>query len=142
MADIVVSDTISDFSRPSENLGQPVHKLKQTFCFEKDTTYEVSNKNRTSWVRPKPFLICNESERGEAIGGELPILLEFMKKDVIVIKGVADYGDGNEEWQFTAAKAALYYAELQLLNANLQKLFQGEQDSTFHLLLTHHAIRV
>ena len=34
---------------------------------------------------------------------------------MIIIKGVADYGDDSKEiWQFTAAKAAVCYAKYQL----------------------------
>ena len=41
---------------------------------------------------------------------------EFPKVHAIIIKGVADYGDGTKDkrWQLTAAMAAVHYAHFQL----------------------------
>ena len=64
----------------------------------------------------------------EAIGGEMEgyVLLQIQGRnasqnpprqlDVVVIKGVADYGDGKKlkDWQFTAAMAAVGYAHYKL----------------------------
>ena len=60
-----------------------------------------------------------------AVGGEMEgwvlykeVIEEHPNLEVIVIKGVADYGDGkkNKKWQFTAAKAAVDYTHHKLLN--------------------------
>ena len=60
-----------------------------------------------------------------AAGGEMEgwvlykdIMEEHPNLGVIVIKGVADYGDGkkNKKWQFTAAKAAVAYTHYKLLH--------------------------
>ncbi len=66
----------------------------------------------------------------EAIGGEMEggELLKFINKNnnikgIIIIKGVADYGDEkkSDQWQFMAAMAAFKYAESKLSNeTNLQ----------------------
>lgn len=67
----------------------------------------------------------------EAIGGEMEgwVLVSIERKlrnknpprniGVIIIKGLADYGDGTKgtQWQFTAAKAAVDYTAFQLEDA-------------------------
>ena len=47
--------------------------------------------------------------------------IEYTPEQVnsIIIKGIADFGDGNKDksWQFTAAKAAVDYAYCKLKRA-------------------------
>ena len=63
---------------------------------------------------------CPFAEGGEMEGWILykDIMEKHPNLEVIVIKGVADYGDGkkNKEWQFTAAKAAVDYTRYKLLH--------------------------
>ena len=82
-----------------------------------------------------PVLMNNKSERDKfhaavptAIGGEMEggVLMKLEKqcptiKGVIIIKGVADYGDGtkDKEWQFTTAMAAVQYTETKLRSFNI-----------------------
>ncbi len=74
-------------------------------------------------VNDKDFRNALHGAKMEAIGGEMEggELLKLMKKvkslhGVIVIKGVADYGDGekNKDWQYTAALAAVTFTEKRL----------------------------
>ena len=72
----------------------------------------------------------------EVIGGEIEgcELLKVMKsqsnkvKGIIIIKGVADYGDGtkSKEWQFTAAMAAFDFTET-MIRAKNPPLFSYKQ---------------
>ena len=75
-------------------------------------------------IRDKFNAVIPEVIGGDMEGGEL---LKFQQQQkvpcgVIVIKGVADYGDGTKEklWQFTAAMAAFAYAHAKL------RLWQGK----------------
>ena len=107
------------------------------------TTEFVCNKGQpqrkptinTGLILSGPWL-CNDAifkekvfhHASDAIGGEMEgwVLMSVAKKfneepphrniGMIIIKGVADYGDGtkNKIWQFTAAKAAVCYAKYQL----------------------------
>ena len=95
-------------------------------------SFTCADDDRTSVVHigcivSAPTLVRDEKLRGQlmkhtpyAIGGEMEgwVLLELKKElkrehnrdiDIIVIKGVADYGDLSkaDEWQWTAAKAAM-----------------------------------
>lgn len=62
---------------------------------------------------------CPFADGGEMEGWVLykEVMEEHPNLEVIVIKGVADYGDGkkNKKWQFTAAKAAVDYTHYKLL---------------------------
>lgn len=75
--------------------------------------------------------MCDAFARGndKAIGGEMEggQLMKFVKKrkieGIIIIKGVADYGNedkaSGKKWQFTAASAALHYTDLKLRNVSV-----------------------
>ena len=113
-----------------------VNTLTLTFC--KDLTFEedfvVSDSGRFSSAHvgnyvSYPAYMDNKEMRDkfcaavpEAIGGDMEggELLRFQQKrkieGIIIIKGVAGYADGygGSEWQFTAALAALKYAESKL----------------------------
>ena len=119
------------------NLQKIFCKQTQSFVVMKDFT---CTKDREPQIIPgaivsMPWLVDDEETKRkilensrEAIGGEMEgfILLQIQKKyanqnpprqlDVVVIKGVADYGDGTKlkEWQFTAAMAAVGYAHHKL----------------------------
>lgn len=140
--------------RPSSTSTVEVDKdLSAAFSFM-PTTWEsfICNKEiDTSKQRPAkvhcgsivsyPNLFADKISRDallenfrEAIGGEmegvevLKIKQEYRGKrfGVIIIKGVADFGDSNKadgkKWQYTAAKSAASYAEHKLLRTE-GKLF-------------------
>lgn len=103
------------------------------------TQGRVSKVTAGTLISP-PILMSNEEFRDEfhdardmAIGGEMEggQLMKFVSKQkrrnkdnhlrgIIMIKGVADYGDEDKalgkQWQFTAAMAALHYIEQKLGN--------------------------
>ena len=127
-----------------ENRGETkdVHELLlRTFCkniddFHKKFPVSKSPKDRYAKVYSgllicTPLLIANKEIKKmikesvpAAIGGEMEggVLSTFIgKKEVpgiIIIKGVADFGDDQKsegkKWQFTAAMAAFKYAHLKL----------------------------
>ena len=76
----------------------------------------------------------------EVIGGEMEgcELLKVMNsshnkvKGIIIIKGVADYGDGtkSKEWQFTAAMAAFHFTET-IITAKNPLLFSYKEQYIF-----------
>ena len=148
LGDVLVSTQISDLKyRPDgtiENRGETRNVadfLSDVFC--KRCTFSPPFKvtdTRDSKVYAgtflsHPVLMNNKSERDKfhaaaptAIGGEMEggVLMKLEKqertiKGVIIIKGVADYGDGtkNKEWQFTTAMAAFQYTETKLKSVNI-----------------------
>lgn len=84
-----------------------------------------------------PILMNNEQMRNkfqkirnDVIAGEMEggIVLEYVRRrnnvnEIIIIKAVADYGDGRKDkkWEFTAAMAAVHYA-----HSKLKNLHKGE----------------
>ncbi len=145
LADVLVSKKISNFANCKfdgdkiEDRGETidvVHELSKIFCINtKCKAYIVSTSERASKIHCGT--ICSysalfnstemrdkfgEQVRTKPVGGEMEgsVLLEFQQdkkfNGAIIIKGVADYGDGNKakDWQFTAAMAALHYAEAKL----------------------------
>lgn len=146
LGDVLVSEKISDLTNLKfgpegeiENRGQivdVVQNLKTFFCITVVHGSEVkASETRNSRVYTgtfisHPFHVNNKQMRDKihaaiptAIGGEMEggKLLRFVSnrkiKGVIVIKGVADYGDGKttDEWQFTAAMSALHFVKSKLL---------------------------
>lgn len=145
LGDVLVSEKISDLANLKfgamgkiENHGQIVdvaHELKRIFCItvEHDSDVKVS-KTRNSKVDKGTFIshpiqmnsrqMCDAIHAAvpTAVGGEMEggKLLNFVRKrkvkGVIIIKGVADYGDGLKikEWQFTATMSALHYVKAKL----------------------------
>ena len=142
LGDVLVSDQIQELVNPKfhnaeiqDRKGKKLDvegHLYHTFCTDlrSNPGLEVSD-GRQSEVHVGTILsysaLINWKElRDElhhitkfAIGGEMEggELLRFIGKGkiegVIVIKGVADYGDGEKkkDWQFTAASAAFNYTE-------------------------------
>ncbi len=126
-----------------------VNELKLVFC--KDRTFKedfiVSKNGRISRAYSGRYAsysthLSNKEMRDkfraavpEAIGGDMEggELLRFQKNQeiegIIVIKGVAGYADGcrGEEWEFTAAYAALKYAQSKLYYYQCQeRVITGE----------------
>ena len=136
--------TTPRFGTENENRGTitAVHEsLGHIFCMNKDVFYKkflVSESPEECYSKVYPgllisasMLIADKNTREKikesvptAIGGEMEggELLTFIgKKEVsgiIIIKGVADFGDDQKsegkKWQFTAAMAAFKYAHLKL----------------------------
>ena len=124
--------------RVKPNLQKIFCKQTQTFLEKKKFTCTKEGREpkiipgtivSMSWlVDDKPTKMKILKNSLEAIGGEMEgfVLLQIQEKyanqnpprqlDVVVIKGVADYGDGtkHKEWQFTAAMAAVGYAHHKL----------------------------
>ncbi len=118
--------------------GQTVnvdHELNALFCMnlEQDPQFNVTQDRHSnvyagnmvsypalvdnSIIRDKIYAAIPGVYGGEMEGGELLKLQQDGKiKGVIVIKGVSDYADGSktQDWQFTAASAALHYIESKL----------------------------
>lgn len=144
LGDVLVSEGICNLSDMKDDSDgeikdcgdiQPINDvLKKIFCttVEHDTEVKASD-TRNSKVHKgilisQPYLIQHLKDRDRlyhtvptAIGGEMEggMVMKFKSEPdmkVVIIKGVADYGDGNEtkEWQFTAAMASLQYAESKL----------------------------
>ncbi len=145
LGDVLVSDQIQELVNPKfhnaeiqDRKGKKLDvegHLYHTFCTDlrSNPGLEVSD-GRQSEVHVGTILsysaLINWKElRDElhhitkfAIGGEMEggELLRFIGKGkiegVIVIKGVADYGDGEKKkgWQFTAASAAFNYTEYKI----------------------------
>ncbi len=146
LGDVLISNKINDFENfkytadgEIEDRGQAIDiipPLLKIFC--KNTKYHealmVATGERYFKAFPGP-LVCSPQlvinlevrERRKkavptAIGGEMEggELMKFIGKGnikgIIIIKGVAGYGDGREskKWQFTAAMAAFTYAESKL----------------------------
>ncbi len=110
--------------------------LKNIFCENTVQDFEVSNNGRLSNVHSGKFIsfpafvdseiMCKKFQAAVSgvIGGEKEgaTLVQFQRqgmiKGVILIKGVVDYGEGdrlkNEEWYFTASKAAVNYIKSKL----------------------------
>ena len=110
--------------------------LKNIFC--KDSTgwhFECSKSGREAKVivgqlASGPFLLDDAAVKQKiweqfkfAIGGEMEgwvlythIMRDYPDLEVMIIKGVADYGDGEKDgrWQLTAAIAAANYTHFQL----------------------------
>ncbi len=146
--DVLISNQINDFENfktradgEFENRGQAINiidQLLKIFCNNKDdheALLVASERNFKAFPGTlvcSPQLVDNLKLRKRikravltAIGGEMEggELRKFIKeknkiKGIIIIKGVADYGDGKKEkeWQFTAAMAAFKYAESKLSN--------------------------
>ena len=141
--DVLVANRISSFEtqkkRGSDILprGERIdisQDLRKIFCQQTiywDDTFEVS-RNRSSKAYCGLFIsmstLLSSSEEGkklkhaerEAIGGEMEgFKLMKMKRsnglpmEVIVIKGVVDYGDESKDkvWQFTTAMAAFNFVK-------------------------------
>ena len=119
---------------PREQIGTNVRRVfknpakdwsdRERFTCSKDNRKSVAH---VGCIISTPILVSDETLRDKlrkyspnAIGGEMEgwVLLEvkntlkhLLQRDieVIIIKGVADYGDINkeDEWQWTAAKAAI-----------------------------------
>ena len=151
LGDVLVSKQISDLKNfkyradgTIENRGETKNVadfLSDVFC--KRCTFSQPFKvtdTRDSKVYggtflSRPVLMDNKSERDKfhaavptAIGGEMEggVLMKLEKQQptinrVIIIKGVADYGDGtkDKEWQFTTAMAAFQYTETKLRSVNI-----------------------
>ncbi len=145
LGDVLISNKINDFENfkyradgEIEDRGQAINiidPLLRIFCQNTDNhdslnvTSERSFKAFPGTLVCSPQLVNNLQERERrkkavptAIGGEMEggELLKFIRKGnikgIIIIKGVADYGDGrkSKEWQFMAAMAAFKYAESKL----------------------------
>ena len=140
--DVLVSKRVVDINLDFKNdVCQEVDTIKtlqSVFC--SDLTfgehYSVTTFNRKSnvdtgtFVISDPFYINNQKFQDQfqairdLIGFELEgrELLQFQKEGkisgFILIKGIADYADNdttnNEEWQFSAAMAAVHYAKNKL----------------------------
>lgn len=150
LGDVLVSDKISNLANLEfgmdgkiRNHGEIVrvfHELRRIFCLTVEHESEIKvSATRSSRVYKGTFIsysvqVNNEQVRDRihsavntAIGGEMEggQLLKFVDRGqvrgVIIVKGVANYGDGNEskEWQFTAATAALHYTKSKLPLARL-----------------------
>ena len=119
---------------PREPIGPNVSRVfknpAKDWSDRKCFTCSTDNRKSLAYVGciiSTPILVCDETLRDKlrkytpnAIGGEMEgwVLLEvrstlkhLFQKDieVIIIKGVADYGDSKkgDKWQWTAAKAAI-----------------------------------
>ncbi len=142
LGDVLVSNRIQELVNPKFENGEiqdryphvrPMEShLRHIFCedLRSNPEFEVSAGRQSvvhvgtilsysaliNWkeLREKLRDISKYFIGGEMEGGEL---LRFTRngkiKDVIIIKGVADYGDGEKKknWQFTAASAAFNYTE-------------------------------
>ena len=141
--DVLVANRISSFEThkkcgsdivPRGNRIEISQDLKKIFCQQTtcwNDTFKVS-RNRSSKVYyglliSASILLSSSEERDkfkraepEAIGGEMEgfQLLKMKRKnglvmEVIVIKGVVDYGDESKDkvWQFTTAMAAFDFVE-------------------------------
>ncbi len=148
LGDVLISNQIKDFvnfktkaNGKLEDRGQAINikkPLLRIFCKNTDNhdpLLVASERNFKAFPGTlvcSPQLVNNFKLRekikeavpsaigGEMEGGELlNFVLEEKIKGIIIIKGVADYGDGwkSKEWQFTAATAAFKYAESKLSNA-------------------------
>ena len=153
LGDVLISNKINDFENfkytadgEIEDRGQAINiipPLLKIFCKNTKALLVASEhyfKAFPGTLVCSPQLVNNLQERERrkkavptAIGGEMEggELLKFIGKGnikgIIIIKGVADYGDGKKsnEWQFTAAMAAFKYAESKLSDAtNLDDEFR------------------
>lgn len=143
LGDILVSEKICNLSNTKYDFDGEIeiHSdiqrisgiLYDTFCsaLEHDPGVKVSD-TRDSKVykgtiisQPTHVLSLKDRDRlhdvvPTAIGGEIEggLLMKFEIENikVMIIKGVVDYGDGNEteEWEFTATMAALLYTKSKL----------------------------
>jgi nucleoside phosphorylase len=137
LGDVLVSTKISDVANPDRSETIDIEGfLSDTFCLNPihDPEFEVTVE-RQSDVHSAEFLSCpipvnDKTERDKfhtaapnAIGGEMEggVLMQVMQEEysiqeIILIKGVANYADGYkyEQWQFTAALAAVHYAQSRL----------------------------
>lgn len=143
LGDVLVSDKIGDISNLKlsrgkiENRGQIVdtaYELESIFCINAEHASEIkATEDRNSKVyegiiTSHPSQIDDKDLRREikstisgAVGGDTDgwKMLRFVNtggiKGVIIIKGIADNGNGNvEEWQFTASIATLHYVKSKL----------------------------
>ena len=78
------------------------------------------------------------------IVGDRDILKKHPDLEAIIIKGVADYGDGtkNKRWQLTAAMAAASYTHFQLkrnpgMSTNLPLLLVDQETFAVKIILAH-----
>ena len=78
------------------------------------------------------------------IVGDRDILKKHPDLGAIIIKGVADYGDGtkNKRWQLTAAMAAASYTHFQLkrnpgMSTNLLLLLVDQENFAVKIILAH-----
>lgn len=142
LGDVLVSDQIHEIVNPKFDRGEFLDRkgkkldveghLYQNFCtdLKHKPGLEVSDGRQSkvytgtilsysaliNWIQLRDQLnsIAKFAIGGEMEGGEL---LRFVGKGkikgVIIIKGIADYGDGEKkkDWQFIAARAALHYTE-------------------------------
>lgn len=118
LGDVLVSKKINN---------EPVKiSLRNIFCSgDKSLDLLVSKSDRKSKVYHGNFASSsNERVIEGAIGCEMEgvFILKIVEdeKSIIIIKGVAYYADYKEDdWQFTAAKAAFSYTDSKLSIANL-----------------------
>ena len=141
LADVLISDRISAFDTPKVNEAFTQcrgctltleGKMKRVFCDTPSTVEEFPvSKHRSAKFYTGPIASCSilindlnfrdklgKSLKLKPIGGEMEggELIRFNRKngkDVIIIKGVCDYADGQKEksWQLIAAAAAFHYAK-------------------------------
>ena len=151
LGDVLVSEQICDLLNSKFEDGKILHRgptvnvVDKLSRFFMDLTFDfkVTDKRQCKVYSGKiaslPILF-NDKERREAvracvtelIGGEMEgstLVQKFDDKEdpikgVIVIKGVVDYADGSkkDEWQFTAAMAAVRYTHLKLKRAGSLKV--------------------
>ena len=103
-----------------------------TATADNSTAKARTSKVYTGCILSSPALINGEvtkegleKESQTIIGAEMEgwvLFKDFKHIDSIIIKGVSDYGDGNknDDWQLTAAKAAVDYAHFKLESAFLE----------------------
>ena len=137
--DVLVSEQICQFRFKNEKLssGQRIDVVKDlsaTFCMNRIFEFKVSDKDRHSEVDAGKFAtvpadveskethekICsllNKPIGGDMEGGEI-MKFRFKGKveGIVLIKGVSCDANGRreDEWDFTASKAALSYTESKL----------------------------
>ena len=145
LSDVLVASQIIDLGRnPKIAEGRVIPrgenpKTKQnmltTFCTESAAwRYQCTKGGRyakavvgqvasssilVDWDKFKNAIIagCPDAKGGEMEGWVLYTYFRESPVEAIIIKGIADYGDGTKDklWQLTAAKAAVNYAHYQLM---------------------------
>ena len=152
---------IAKFRNDSSIVGngnkQPVlGDLHTTFCMGEnmfDDTFKCTKGGRYSkahvgTIISGSFLVDHKlikdelwKNAREAIGGEMEgyVLMDIIRQrdlcpiKAIIIKGVSDYGDGTktDEWQMTAALAAVEYAYMRLKDT-LPRKFLSDHNACTH----------
>ncbi len=118
----IIPRLLKIFCKNTENPDPLLVAGKRSFKFKASPGSFASDTRLINCLEEKKKI--QRAVQGTAIGGEMEggELLKFIGKGnikgIIIIKGVADYADGekSKEWQFTAAMSAFKYAESKLSN--------------------------